>query len=210
MPHLVLASQSPRRRELLKLLGHPFECTTSGIEEHAIPGEQPGEHVTRLAEHKSSAAGASLTDAIVIGSDTVVVIDGGILEKPESPEEAVGMLLRLQGRTHTVFTGFALYECGSRRIVSGYETTQVTMREFSRELAERYVETGEPMDKAGAYGIQGYGAVLIERVDGCYFNVMGLPLSRLMTALHDFSGGFFGYFGHSGHSRTQPAGRRQT
>jgi len=195
---LVLASQSPRRRELLKLLGHPFECIPSDIEEHAVPGEAPAGHVTRLSEMKARSTGGTLTDAIVIGSDTIVVLDGDILEKPASEHEAVDMLMHLSNRTHTVYTGFALLDTSSGRTVSGHETSRVTMRDFSRSLAERYVKTGEPLDKAGAYGIQGYGAVLITGIEGCFFNVMGLPLARLMETLHDFSDGRFGYFGLTG------------
>ena len=195
---LVLASQSPRRQELLKLLGHPFDCIPSDIEEHAVPGEAPADHVTRLSEMKARAIGRTLSDTIVIGSDTVVVLDEDILEKPDSEREAVEMLLRLSNRTHTVFTGFALIDTSSGRTVSGHETSRVTMRRFSRRLAERYVATGEPLDKAGAYGIQGYGAVLITGIEGCFFNVMGLPLARLMETLCEFSGGQFGYFGLTG------------
>jgi septum formation protein len=108
------------------------------------------------------------------------------------------MLERLRNRTHEVYTGFALYETRTRRTVSGYEITSVTMRDMSTVLIERYLDTGESFDKAGAYGIQGYGAALIRGVEGCYFNVMGLPLARLMEALETFSGGQFGYFGIRG------------
>jgi len=195
VPRLILASKSPRRRELLKLLGHPFESISSDIEEHTVPGENPAEHVTRLSEMKARAVGADHKDCIVIGSDTIVELDGDILEKPESETEAVSMLMRLQSRTHTVYTGFALFNPDTGKAVSSYETTRVTMREFGHNLARRYVDTGEPLDKAGGYGIQGYGAVLIEGIDGCYFNVMGLPLARLMEMLYDFSGKAFGYFG---------------
>lgn len=197
MPSLILASQSPRRRELMKLLGHPFESVTSRVEEIGVPGEQPEEHVMRLSLLKARDVGITRDEGIVVGSDTIVVIDHDILEKPVSPGEAVEMLLRLQGRTHTVYTGFALFDASTGASMSGFETTAVTMRPFDRERAVRYVATKEPLDKAGAYGIQGYGAVLIAGVEGCYFNVMGLPLARLMDALHEFSGHAFGYFGHS-------------
>lgn len=179
----------------MRLLGHPFICIPSNVKEHSINGEIPENHVIRLSELKARYVGEPRKNGIIIGSDTIVVLDKKILEKPGSPEEAVEMLMRLKGRTHTVYTGFALYDAETRKILSGYETTRVTMRNISRELAERYVDTGEPLDKAGAYGIQGYGAALVTSIEGCYFNVMGLPIARLMESLHAFTGGKFGYFG---------------
>ena len=195
MTRLILASKSPRRRDLVRLLGHEVECTVSTVEESRIEGESPNDHVTRLSLLKARDVGSRLDEGIVIGSDTIVVVDGDVLEKPADEEEAVAMLLRLAGRPHRVFTGFALYNALTGAYVTGYETTRVTMRRFDRDLAERYVATGEPMDKAGAYGIQGYGAVLIEGISGCYFTVMGLPMERLMAALAEFTGGAVGYFG---------------
>jgi len=192
---LILASKSPRRRELLKLLGHQFICQTSTIEEHTINGETPISHVTRLSELKARDVGASRKKGIIIGSDTIVVLCNEILGKPGSAEEAVDMLMRLQGQTHTVYTGFALYNAATGELFSSYEKTHVTMREMKRALAARYVDTGEPLDKAGAYGIQGYGAALITSIEGCFFTVMGLPVNRLMEALHTFSNGELGYFG---------------
>jgi len=192
---LILASQSPRRRELVRLLGHEVEYAVSAVEETRIGGESPEDHVTRLSLAKVRDVGGRVDDGIVIGSDTIVVLDGDIMEKPGDAEEAVAMLLRLAGRTHTVYTGFALYNARTGGYVTGYETTRVTMRRFDRGMAERYTATGEPMDKAGAYGIQGYGAVLIEGISGCYFTVMGLPMARLMAALYEFTGGGLGYFG---------------
>ena len=204
MTDLILASKSPRRRDLLKLLGHPFTSTVSAVAETARPGETPAEHVTRLSREKAADIGESLAQGIVIGSDTVVVLDGDILEKPSSPEDAVGMVMRLQGRTHTVYTGFALHNAATGEMMSDHKTTQVTMKPMDRELAERYVATGEPMDKAGAYGIQGYGAALITGIEGCYFTVMGLPLSKLAAALREFSRGEFDYFGNGGQQDNNP------
>jgi len=137
----------------------------------------------------------------VIGSDTIVVLDDEILGKPGSAGEAAGMLMRLQGRTHRVYTGFALYETDTGRIVSGFESTEVTIRSLDEETVRNYVETGEPLDKAGSYGIQGYGSALVTSVKGCYFTVMGLPLSRLMEALVTLSGARFGYFGRNAEVR---------
>ncbi len=192
--NIILASQSPRRKELMHLLGHPFRVMPSSAEENRIAGETPADHVTRLSESKALEVSGRVEKAIVIGSDTVVVLERAILEKPESPEHAVEMLLELQGKTHTVFSGYALVDSDTKKCYLAYDTTEVTMRPFTRGMAERYVATGEPLDKAGAYGIQGFGAVLIDSIQGCYFNVMGLPLPKLMAALNDFTDGAVGYF----------------
>lgn len=201
MSELILASESPRRRELLKLLGYPFRCVTSHAEERVIPGEPPAEHVVRLSLLKAREVAGRVESGIIIGSDTVVVLDGDLMGKPESEEDAFSMLSRLQGRTHVVYTGFALHDVENGWEVSGYETTSVTMRSMDPGLIRDYIATGEPLDKAGAYGIQGYGAALISAVQGCYFNVMGLPLSRLMEALYIFTNGVYGYFGIKAESR---------
>ncbi len=197
MKHLVLASRSPRRRELIALLGLPFEARTSKVEESSRPGESPEEHVRRLSLEKARDVASTLYGAYVIGSDTVVVLDGDIIEKPEGPDEAVEMLLRIAGRTHTVFTGFALVDADDGRETAGVSMTDVTVRDFDRTTAERYVATGEPLDKAGAYGIQGFGSVLVTGIHGCYFTVMGLPLAELSRALESFSGGAFRMFGET-------------
>ena len=195
MCEIVLASKSPRRRELLKLLGHPYKVEVSQIEEDHINGESPADHVTRLSELKAFDVGSRKKSGFIIGSDTVVVLDGEIMGKPHSPDEAVSMLMKLQGRTHTVYTGYALYEAGSGRKMSDHESTDVTMRTLTEECARMYVGTGEPLDKAGSYGIQGYGAALVTSIHGCYFTVMGLPLAKLMESLYSFTQGQFGYFG---------------
>jgi len=182
----------------MKLLGHPFEVTVADIEETYLPGETPARHVKRLSEEKVREAAKTAEKSIIIGSDTVVVLDGEILGKPRTQSEAFDMIMRLQGRTHEVYTGFALLESDTGRMVSDFERTDVTMRPITPELVHRYLATGEPEDKAGAYGIQGYGAVLIASVRGCYFTVMGLPLARLMETLNVFSEGLFGYFGTHG------------
>ena len=195
---IILASKSPRRRELMRLLGHPFICVTSNIEEDYVEGETPAQHVIRLSELKAIDVGGENVRGIIIGSDTIVVIDNEILGKPCSADEAVEMIMRLQGRTHDVFTGFAIYNPENKRIFSDYQTSEVTMCEISLDIEKKYVDTEESLDKAGAYGIQGYGAVLIKSVKGCFFNVMGLPLSKLMEALYTFSEGRYGYFGTTG------------
>jgi len=197
MGELILASQSPRRRELLKLLGHPFRVLVSEIKEEMVNGETPAGHVIRLSELKSRDVGSRIVNSIVIGADTIVVLDDKILGKPSSPDEAVAMLMKIQGRTHRVYTGFALFDTDNGNLLTDYEATDVTMESMTQRMAERYVNTGEPLDKAGSYGIQGYGASLVKSVHGCYFTVMGLPLAKLMRALHTFSRGQFSYFGTS-------------
>ena len=195
MCELILASKSPRRRKLMNLLGYPFRCITPDVEEDFVEGEKPDQHVIRLSELKAVSAGEQFDQGIIIGSDTIVVVDSEILGKPRSAEEALDTIMMLQGRTHYVLTGFTLYDSKTKKIFSSYETTEVTMRKISLDIAKKYIETNEPLDKAGSYGIQGYGAVLIKSVNGCYFNVMGLPLSSLMEALYTFSNGRFEYFG---------------
>ena len=195
MSELILASKSPRRRDLMKLLGHPFISIVSTVKENTIKGETPSQHVTRLSELKARDVGNKRENSIIIGADTIVILNDEILGKPDSSEQAVEMLMKLQDNTHTVFTGFTLYDTTTENLFSSYETSCVSMRKMTVELARLYVATGEPLDKAGAYGIQGYGAALINSINGCFFNVMGLPLARLMDALYTFSGGEFRYFG---------------
>jgi septum formation protein len=182
-PRVILASQSPRRRELLALVGIPHEVRPADIDETYLPGEPPRDHTERLAREKAVAIAAAEPDALVIGSDTIVVVDGDVLGKPADAPDAERMLARLSGRTHVVMTGVAVAWHGVTR--SAVEEVDVAFHRLSaREIAE-YVATREPMDKAGAYGIQGYGATIVARVDGDYFAVMGLPLQRLVRLLGD-------------------------
>lgn len=180
-PRVILASQSPRRRELLTLIGIPHEVLPANVDESVLLGEAPAPHCERLARAKVEALARWHDDAIVIGSDTIVVIDGDILGKPRDAADAVAMLQRLRGRTHTVLTAVAV--CYRAQILSGVEAVSVTFRPIDDARIAAYVATGEPMDKAGAYGIQGYGATNIERIDGDYFAVMGLPLGRMVALL---------------------------
>jgi septum formation protein len=163
------------------MLGLEFEIRPADIDETYLPHEEPGAHAERLAREKAGAVAAAEPDAIVIGSDTVVIAGDTVLGKPRDASEAVDMLLTLQGREHTVATGVAVVANGS--VSSDVERVCVRFRDFDRALARAYVATGEPMDKAGAYGIQGFGATLVERIDGDYFSVMGLPVSRLIRVL---------------------------
>lgn len=180
-PRIVLASQSPRRAQLLSMLGIAFETRPAGIDESYRPGEEPGAHAERLAREKAVVIAASAPDAIVVGCDTVVVLGGEVLGKPGGGDDAVDMLMRLQGREHAVATGVAVAHGGVLR--SGVERVRVRFRPFGRDTALAYVATGEPLDKAGAYGIQGSGGALVEWIEGDYFSVMGLPLARLIALL---------------------------
>ena len=178
-PRVILASQSPRRRELLSLVGITHEVQPADIDERYLPDEKPGDHAERLAREKASKIRAD--DAVVIGADTIVVVDGEVLGKPRDEAEAAKMLRRLSGRAHTVITAVAAAWRG--RLESGVEVVAVTFHPLSdREIAS-YIATREPMDKAGAYGIQGFGATIVARVDGDYFAVMGLPVQRLVYLL---------------------------
>ena len=176
---VVLASQSPRRRQLLSLIGIEHDVRPANIDESYFAGEQPRAHALRLAREKVEAVAAPA--AVTIGSDTIVILDGDLLAKPADAEEAARMLRRLSGRTHTVITAVAVR--WRDRLVADAEEVTVTFRPLSDAEIAGYVATGEPMDKAGAYGIQGYGATIVERVEGDYFAVMGLPLNRLVRLL---------------------------
>jgi septum formation protein len=176
---VVLASQSPRRRQLLALIGIEHEVRPANIDESYLPGEAPRAHAVRLARGKAAAIAAPRS--VTIGSDTIVVVDGDVLGKPRDDKEAAHMLRRLSGRSHTVITAVAVR--WQRRTVSDAEEVAVTFRALSDSDIDAYIATREPMDKAGAYGIQGYGATIVERVDGDYFAVMGLPLNRLVRLL---------------------------
>jgi septum formation protein len=194
MPHappLVLASQSPRRAELLSRLGLEFEIVPASIDETYIDHEMPADHAERLAREKAGAVARSRPEALVIGSDTIVILDRDVLGKPRDREEAVRMLMRLQGREHEVFTAVAV--ASGERIESALERVRVRFRGLSRSECEAYVDTGEPMDKAGGYGIQGYGSALVEGIVGDYFAVMGLPVVRTLELMRRF--GFAYAFG---------------
>ena len=180
---IILASQSPRRRELLSLVGIPHEVVPANIDESVLPHESPASHAERLARSKAETIALREPASVIIGSDTIVVLDGDILGKPVDAADAKGMLERLSGRTHTVLTAVAVAHRGAT--VSGVESVDVTFRPLSAPQIEAYIATGEPMDKAGAYGIQGYGAVIVERVHGDYFAVMGLALGRLVGLLDE-------------------------
>jgi septum formation protein len=178
---VILASQSPRRRELLALIGITHEVRPADIDETYFPGEKPAAHAERLARGKCAVIAEREPDALVIGSDTIVVVDGDVLGKPADAAEAERMIARLSGRSHVVMTAVAVSWNGQTS--SDVVEVGVTFHELSAADISAYVATREPMDKAGAYGIQGFGATIVERVDGDYFAVMGLPLQRLVRLL---------------------------
>ncbi|MES2176828.1 MAG: Maf family protein [Gemmatimonadota bacterium] len=180
-PRVILASQSPRRRELLTLVGIEHEVRPADIDEAYLPGEAPRAHAERLARQKAAALAHGEPDALVIGSDTIVVVDGDVLGKPRDEAHAVEMLTRLSGRSHIVMTAVAVQRRGVE--LSDVVEVGVTFHPLTREEIDAYIATREPMDKAGAYGIQGFGATIVERVDGDYFAVMGLPLQRLVRLM---------------------------
>lgn len=181
-PKLVLASASPRRQAFFRELGWDFETRASNVDEKLIDGESPSEMVRRLAEAKARDVWDGESGSWVVGADTTVVIDGHVLGKPVDNSDAERMICLLQGRTHTVMTGVAVIASDGRR-VSAVENTEVSFRKMTPREAAAYVSQGESMDKAGAYAIQGKGTLLVRRVNGCYFNVVGLPLEKLSEML---------------------------
>ncbi len=174
LPRLILASQSPRRRELLAIAGFDVDVRAKPVAEIHQAGETPAHYATRLAREKAEAVWAD-RDEIVLGADTIVVIGDRILEKPSDGGDARAMLTLLSGQEHTVITGICLRH--TKGAIVDHSSTQVRFGAMSESEIDAYVASGEPMDKAGAYAIQGLASKFIERIDGCYFNVMGLPVS---------------------------------
>lgn len=181
---VILASASPRRQELLRQVGLTFVVEPSNVDEAVSDPLSPEQLVEFLALSKAREVAARRPEALVLGADTIVVVDGQILGKPADRDHAIAMLERLAGREHRVMTGVALVQ-GGREVVS-HEVTVVRFGPLTRQQIERYVDSGEPMDKAGAYGIQGRAAALIQSIAGDYFNVVGLPLYRTLQMLSQF------------------------
>ena len=186
MDKLILASASPRRQELMEMLGFNFTIVPSKVDEEKYMELKPVEMVKELARAKAEKVAGFVENTVVIGSDTVVVLDDEILGKPSDQSEAVAMLKKLQNRKHSVFTGIAICGTVSGRVKVDYDKTDVFMRPISDEDIIGYVNTGEPMDKAGAYGIQGVGGIFVEKIEGSYFTVMGLPIHKLVLILKSF------------------------
>jgi len=181
---IILASGSPRRAEILKILGWPFEAITAGIDEQRHDGENAVAYVTRLAHAKARVVAGRVSSGIVVGADTVVVIDGAILGQPRDQADARRMLGLLNGSWHEVLTGIALVRASENgHSVVEHEKTRVRFGDVTAEEIDWYVSTGEPMDKAGAYAVQGRAALFIEEIQGDYFNVMGLPVRLLFKLI---------------------------
>jgi septum formation protein len=191
-PTLILASSSPRRQELIRTLGLPVQIRPSEADEGTPEGWEPARIVEELALRKARAVWEICrheqepVSSVIVGSDTIVAVEGRVLGKPRNAEEAVDMLSLLAGREHEVFTGVCCIGVQGGETVVSHRVTKVRMRKLTPDQIRRYVATGEPLDKAGAYGIQGLGAVLIDSLEGCYFNVVGLPLSLLAVQLERF------------------------
>lgn len=180
-PSLILASRSPRRSELLRRLGLEFRVVAATVDESYVDHEMPADHAERLAREKASAVARDEPGALVIGCDTIVIIDSDVLGKPRDSADAIRMLGRLAGRQHEVITGVAVAFEG--RVTSAVERVRVRFRPLDEAECEAYVATGEPMDKAGAYGIQGLGSALVQSIEGDYFAVVGLPVVRTLELL---------------------------
>lgn len=186
MQPIILASASPRRQELLANLGLDFVVRVSDVEETLEDHLSPAQQVEILAERKAAAVAAESQEGLVIGADTLVVYAGQVMGKPTSRGDAVKMIETLQGKSHEVFTGLAIIDAATGQSVVTHQATAVRFRHMTMEQIERYVDTGEPMDKAGGYAVQGKAAIFIDSIRGCYFNVVGLPVSRLADALRVF------------------------
>ena len=185
---LILASASPRRRRLMKQIGLTFQVMPGEVDEDEIFSSDPLENIQAVALLKARDVAARVEDGIVVGADTQILIDGETMGKPADEADAARMLSRLSGRTHKVITGVALVDAGTGLEKTWVETTLVFFRELSESEISAYVHTGEPMGKAGAYGIQGRAAAFVERIEGCYFNVVGLPLAELSQNLRKLWG----------------------
>lgn len=183
---LLLASGSPRRAEILRAVGWPFEAAPPEVDETRRAGERPEDYVRRLAREKAGAGAAARLFGLVLGADTVVVVGGELLGKPRDEEDARRMLRTLGGRWHEVLTGVALVRAETGRAVVGLERTRVRFAEMSDEEIDWHVATGEPLDKAGAYAVQGRAALFIEAVDGDYWNVVGLPVRLVYQLVREF------------------------
>lgn len=184
----ILASRSPRREEILRRLGVEFSVRPADIDEGGPAGLPPRELAMQAAARKAAAVAREIEKGIVLGADTIVVLDGEVLGKPSDAASAAAMLGRLVGHTHQVTTGLALIDVERGSRAASWEDTLVHMRPATEDEIAAYVATGEPLDKAGAYGIQEHGALFVDRIEGCYFNVVGLPVTRLRSMLREMLG----------------------
>ena len=183
---LYLASQSPRRRKLLKVLGIKFKTFSVELNEEILDGEHPVQTVKRLSLQKMALAEKKVRNGIIITADTIVVLDKMIIGKPKNKKDAFKILKFLSGKTHAVYTGFAIKNVKENKTHFGYEKSLVTFNKLEDKLILDYIAGGSPMDKAGAYGIQDdFGAVFVKKISGCYYNVTGLPISKIYKVLKE-------------------------
>ena len=181
---IYLASKSPRRKKLLKQLNLKFKVTSADIDEKIKRNETPLENVKRLSLEKLNKSREHIKKGIIITADTIVVLNDKIIGKPKNKKDAFRILKMLSGKTHFVFTGYSVYNSENGKLINDYEKTAVTFRKLETAEIKDYIETGSPMDKAGAYGIQDdFGAVFVKKINGCYYNVVGLPLAKLYNSL---------------------------
>ena len=183
---IILASNSPRRKELLRQIGLDFTSDAADVDERMLSHETPEEYAMRVALDKARVASSRARVGIVIGADTIVVLDDTVFGKPTDAGDAERMLLLLSGKMHQVITGVAVMDADTGKVLTRASVTRVWFRNLACEEIVSYVRSGEPLDKAGAYGIQERGALLVERIEGCYFNVVGLPISLLGEMLSEF------------------------
>ena len=186
MKKIILASASPRRKELLEKIRLKFEIDPSDCEEDINPEFDPQEIVQQLSIIKAKSVAARHKNALIIAADTIGVMGDKILGKPHTEDEACKMLHEISGKSHLVITGFSILDTATNKIVTGIVNTRVYIKKLTGQEIDAYVKTGEPLDKAGAYAIQGIGAVIVEKIEGDYYNVMGLPLNALTEALKEF------------------------
>ena len=182
VPRIVLASGSPRRAALLRQMGFAFDVMAEAVSEDGVSSADPTAHVVALSRRKAEAVLGRVDEGLVIGADTVVFLEGEILGKPKDEEEARTMLRQLSGKTHEVFTGFTLIQVGGGRF-SDVERTAVTFRDLANWEVEDYVASGGPLDKAGGYGIQDRSGLFVDRIEGCFYNVVGFPLTKFYEKL---------------------------
>jgi len=183
---LILASISPRRENLLRMIGFDFEVVNSQVDEQSEVYTIPEVHVLELAQKKALKVAEKIDGGLIIGADTVVVLNNQILGKPKDAKQAKEILQQLSGKTHEVYTGFAIVEKPSGEMLSEFVKTLVSFRKLADEEIDRYIKSGSPFDKAGGYGIQDQGALFVQKIDGCFYNVMGLPVTKLYQALEKF------------------------
>jgi septum formation protein len=186
MKEIVLASASPRRKELLQKIGLKFEVDASNCAEEIDLALKPDEIMCRISIEKARAIASRHKDAVIIAADTIGVIGKKMLGKPHTAGEARKMLAQISGKSHDVITGFTVLDTATDKIISATVNTKVYIKKLTQQEIDAYVQTGEPLDKAGAYGIQGLGAVIVEKIEGDYYNVVGLPLSALAEVLQEF------------------------